>query len=63
MCSQLGPSCGQFIEFLWLPVAILLANDNRKMSAFNRLLDLPEGKQYHFFICHVSQCAPLLRCA
>ena len=43
--------CGTNVEILilWPIVTLLLANDVRKMK---RLLELPEGKQYHFFICH-----------
>lgn len=37
---------------LWVPVVVFCANDIRKMNAVNRLLELPAGKSYHFFICH-----------
>lgn len=36
----------------WLPVYILTGRDLVRKKIFNRRLQLPDGKQYHFFICH-----------
>ena len=40
-----------YVLYLWCPVCLLMANDIRKMKQFNRLLELPPQKSYHFFIC------------
>ena len=40
-----------WVSIAWIPVGLLVANDIRKMKRFNRLLELPPQKSYHFFIC------------
>ena len=40
------------MSIAWIPVGLLVANDIRKMKRFNRLLELPPDKNFHFFICH-----------
>lgn len=36
----------------WLPVYMLTGRDLLSRRRFNRRLQLPDGKQYHYFICH-----------
>lgn len=36
----------------WLPVYVLTGRDLLHKRKFNRRLQLPDGKQYHYFICH-----------
>ena len=51
--SGLGrPDLYNWLCVLWLPVGLLVANDIRMMKRFNRLLELPPDKNFHFFICH-----------
>ena len=40
-----------YVLYLWCPVCLLMANDIRKMKQFNRLLEWPPQKSFHFFIC------------
>ena len=50
--SGLGhPDSYGYVLYLWVLVSLLMANDIRKMKQFNRLLELPPQKSYHFFIC------------
>ena len=41
-----------WVSIAWIPVGLLVANDIRKMKRFNRLLEPPPDKNFHFFICH-----------
>lgn len=46
------PSWAQYWILMFIPVFILLGNDVRQKKNFRRKLQLPNGKKYHFFICH-----------
>ncbi len=42
----------QYWAAAWLPVYILTGRDLLHKRQFNKRLHLPDGKQYHYFICH-----------
>eukprot|EP01047_Picozoa_sp_COSAG01_P024822 COSAG01_NODE_1548_length_9950_cov_29.480865_3_plen_820_part_00 len=47
-----NPSWAQYWILLLIPVFMMLGNDVRQQKNFNRKLQLPMKKKYHFFICH-----------
>jgi len=47
-----GTGLLRWAMFLFVPIGFLQANDIRMMKRLSRLLELPQNKRYHFFICH-----------